>query len=523
MYHGKSQWQWRAAMPMFVAVAAGLMVLAFVQEAQAVPVFARKYQTSCITCHTMYPKLNDTGEAFRRNGYQFPSDEDVLVKEEPVKLGTDRYKDMFPNSIWPSTLPALPPVSVFAIMQNVVHLSPGGQQKTWDMAFPSDIELIGAGTFGSDIGGLWNVGFAPDGTVSVGRVFVQFSNLFAWSPEEDDDGFHLGNRWAVLPPHAMNLRVGKIDPAVLPHVISEELFPLAQFPSMPTNSFTLGQTGFVLFAEQPAIELQGVIQQYWSYAVGIANGGSAVLLPQDDNTFKDVYFRVARKWYGFPLDGVVGSSAQAGGGSAQAGQPDDSVYTTPGLDFWRAVSLETGVFGWFGKANVPNLPFMALNGVPYDPNNPDTFVNNYFQRVGVDARLKYFDLDLYGAAFWAHDPFPGFFQDMITAAGPTDHCGFMIEADYMFKAWILGFVRYEQVWISNPDLAQFSPGISSGEQARIVPGVTFAIRQNLRLSSEVYINTRGVQYITSPSGVQIPNPDHPESTYQWITSLQYAF
>ena len=143
--------------------------------------------------------------------------------------------------------------------------------------------------------------------MGVGRVFVQFSNLFAWDPEEDDDGMHLGSRWAVLPPHALNLKIGKIDPGVLPHVISEESFPLAQFPAMPTDTFTLGQTGFILFAEQPAVELNGILQQYWSYAVGIANGGSAVLLPQDDNTFKDIYFRVARKWYGPPLDGVVGA------------------------------------------------------------------------------------------------------------------------------------------------------------------------------------------------------------------------
>ena len=57
---------------------------------------------------------------------------------------------------------------------------------------------------------------------------MQFSNLFAWEPEEDEDGTHLGNWWAVLPPHALNLRVGKIDPAVLPHVISEETLPFAQ-------------------------------------------------------------------------------------------------------------------------------------------------------------------------------------------------------------------------------------------------------------------------------------------------------
>ena len=48
----------------------------------------------------------------------------------------------------------------------------------------------------------------------------------------------------------------------------------------------------------------------------------------------------------------------------------------------------------------------------------------------------------------------------------------------------------------------FSPGISGGEQARVVPGITFAIRQNLRLSSEVYIDMRGV---ASPANADIPN------------------
>jgi hypothetical protein len=368
---------------------------------------------------------------------------------------------------------------------------------------PSDIELIGAGTFGRDISALWNIGFSPDGGVGVGRVFVQFSNLFAWDPEADDDGCHLGPHCAVLAPHAMNLKIGKIDPGVLPHVISEETFPLAQFPAFPTNTFTLGQTGFILFAEQPAIELNGIIKQYWSYAIGIANGGSAVTLPQDDNTFKDIYFRVARRWFGPPMDGVVGSAGQSAGGAAEGQQPCPDELAPSGLDFWRAVSFETGVFGWFGKSNVPNLP---LSGLAYDPNNAATFENDYFQRIGVDGRLKYFDLDIYGAAYWGHDPFPGFSQSLI-AAGNTDHFGFFIEGDYYFKPWIMSFLRYEQVWI-------FNPLLQDEEQGRVVPGITFVIRQNLRLSSEVYIDVRGAHD---------PDPDIPESTAQWITSLQFAF
>ena len=53
-------------------VAAWMSLLTFVERAEAIPVFSRKYQTSCITCHTIFPQLNPFGEAFRRNGYQFP-------------------------------------------------------------------------------------------------------------------------------------------------------------------------------------------------------------------------------------------------------------------------------------------------------------------------------------------------------------------------------------------------------------------------------------------------------------------
>ena len=227
------------------ALAVWLSLPLFMKPAQALPVFARKYATSCITCHTIYPKLNDVGEAFRRNGYQFPTNEDILVKEEPIKLGTDAYKEMFPNSIWPSTLPSIPPVSIFTITQNVVNVNPHGQLANWSFDFPSDIEIIGAGAFGTDISGFYDLGFTPSSGASVGRVFMQFSNLFTWEEDEDENGCHKGSCWAVLPPHFLNVRVGKIDPAVLPHVISEESF--AQFPPFATNTFQLGQTGFALF------------------------------------------------------------------------------------------------------------------------------------------------------------------------------------------------------------------------------------------------------------------------------------
>src|SRR5216683_3041014 len=42
-----------------------LWILALTPKASAIPAFSRKYQTSCATCHSNYPELNDFGEAFK--------------------------------------------------------------------------------------------------------------------------------------------------------------------------------------------------------------------------------------------------------------------------------------------------------------------------------------------------------------------------------------------------------------------------------------------------------------------------
>ena len=46
-----------------------VLLLAAGEQAYSLPAFARKYKTSCATCHVGFPKLNAFGEAFRRNGY----------------------------------------------------------------------------------------------------------------------------------------------------------------------------------------------------------------------------------------------------------------------------------------------------------------------------------------------------------------------------------------------------------------------------------------------------------------------
>ncbi len=49
-------------------------VLALPSKTDAIPAFARKYNVSCFTCHTVFPRLNKLGYEFRRLGYRMPPD-----------------------------------------------------------------------------------------------------------------------------------------------------------------------------------------------------------------------------------------------------------------------------------------------------------------------------------------------------------------------------------------------------------------------------------------------------------------
>lgn len=68
-----------------------------VPTAHAIPYFARKYETSCSTCHNNFPELNDFGIVFKKNGFKFPKDEETYVKQPPVLLGRPRKSRFFPR------------------------------------------------------------------------------------------------------------------------------------------------------------------------------------------------------------------------------------------------------------------------------------------------------------------------------------------------------------------------------------------------------------------------------------------
>src|SRR5947209_4872498 len=97
-----------------IAIAAALLFAVIAFPAQAIPAFARKYGTSCTTCHTVFPKLAPFGEAFRRNGYRFPGVDSDYIKQDTITLRRSTSGDT-------ATLPAQVPLALGFNGDTVFH------------------------------------------------------------------------------------------------------------------------------------------------------------------------------------------------------------------------------------------------------------------------------------------------------------------------------------------------------------------------------------------------------------------
>jgi len=71
-----------------------LLSVCFVNDAHALPAFARKYGLRCSACHEAWPMLNYFGQKFKDNGYQLMNDRDAPIWQN--------------NGYWPVTIRITP-------------------------------------------------------------------------------------------------------------------------------------------------------------------------------------------------------------------------------------------------------------------------------------------------------------------------------------------------------------------------------------------------------------------------------
>ena len=126
-----------------------LLMLSLASKGGAVPYFSRKYRTSCVTCHEAFPKRNAVGEGFRMRGYRFVDDESYR-KQEPVEMGDEAYKRLWPRAVWPSSIPAQIPLSLIGRFLGEVDLD-GSRNESVTFLLPEEMELVAADAMGDSL------------------------------------------------------------------------------------------------------------------------------------------------------------------------------------------------------------------------------------------------------------------------------------------------------------------------------------------------------------------------------------
>jgi hypothetical protein len=431
-----------------------MLVLLNVRSASAVPPFARKYQTSCATCHAAYPKLNYFGKAFKNNGYRYPAGTDEqMTKEKPVSLGAEGYKRLWPKALWPADIAGSLPVGIRAILR-ANEFESDARNRSFE--FPHEVEVLAAGT--------------------IGETFSFFGEV---ELENEDNETELEMPFALQydPRPAFHVRVGE----VLPHSIPDALRLTASHynpydtrttpssltlrvtnPNNPTGPqlsirATTGEDRWRLRDGQAGAEVWGAHNGPagnggLTWAAGIANGQGR----NDANSDKDIYARAAYKFGGY---------GELGGGEAPTR-----------TEFWRDDSFKAGLFLYRGtSSNTYSGSVLAL-----DPTKPagvvtvsaEKEVKNDFDLLGAEFDWWFRDLNVFGMYVRQTDDDPRGTGESI------DTDAWFVQGDWTVYPWLIGVLRYGQT------KQDFARSADPAKQEFLVPAIVFMARANVKFTAE---------------------------------------
>jgi hypothetical protein len=480
---------------MFVLSLLLLTFFLFTASSFAIPAFSRQYGTSCTTCHVDYPKLNDFGKAFKDAGFKFPKDDESFLKVPPVMLGAPAQRELWPHTVFPGTIPGLPPIGLrfsqffqytpaSANNYNGLSTSPNVPRTDFE---PGLFSIFMAGNFGSDIAFWVDDDLSVSGANANGGLgdgYLKFVNI---------------GRFLKLPTDSLSLRVGQFELDL----------PFSQARSInlsPWDIYTEANMGFGgtqnvnnVFALQNAVqgvELSGGHQYAgYHYSLAIVNQqtnplGAAV--PSNvsspggffsDANYKDIYGRFSYR-FNLEKDPASRHEVQAAGATG----PRDHTSLTLGTFFFKGRSVQ------------------RFNGIDANDNATILSAREPFYRFGGDFSFNYRTLNLFGLYMYGHD-------DALlcqSATGPALDCppettgftsgsaakfnGGFLEADYLMLPWVMAIMRYDRVQSSADFLNQaggvnyFSPIGST--RNRVTPGVQFLIHANIKASFEYAIRPK---------------------------------
>ena len=426
-------------------IALGVVDIPFfsVDEANAVPTFSRKYQTSCMTCHVGFPKLNAFGDAFKNQGYRLPDDE-VFVKEPPVWLGSEAYKRVWPNAVWPDSIPGNVPIALRIVSQFNYDQSKStadGSGKT-EFEFPHAIELMSLGTMGDNLA--FNLGFAlqdESERSAVERVYLEYSDVLAGK--------------FGIPNDLINIRGGYFDPMAIPFSPHNQNL-MASRPTI--YNFRISANQPFIRSSQSGIEVFGIINKRFRYATGVLNGRAVDGASEafgDNNTEKDVYVRAEYKFGGLTFSGTAdsGTEDQLGSGFSY---------------FDQGPSVTVGTTGYFGVNQID-----AATDTDSEYHRITGFLRANRGRYNMDVVYLYQKDDN------AAGNFAGTIDDDVST------WGFYTEGTAYLYPWLALVARYDRLNIDH--VSVLGAANPTDNTSRLALSVPMYARPNLRFIPEASI------------------------------------
>ena len=378
-------------------------------KANAIPAFARKYGVPCNVCHVPgFPKLNDFGNQFRDQGYQFGADVD-LPTHENITMG-----------YWPVSMRTTVGYQAASVRTDGSGVTTGGFGFT-------GLDILSFGLLHRDISfglvltpGLGSAGFGTGGSDGdLEAAYVRLNRLERFLGVQGEPGTYL-----------MNLKVGKFE---LDVPFSEKRSPTLNTP-------------FVMYHYTPGAPYSGSI------------GHETVLTTPTPSRSETIHLGL--KWPALPKRrSPTGTSATVSRGSARTpfSGPVSGGAGTGGrnVNFYGRMTQSfggygivtghrIGLFGVYGdaptvaNATCPDCLAVAGSGQP-------------FYRIGADVSLT-FDgqWNLFGAFVHGNDSKNLFVSQGITNAQNASWNGGFVELDWYptqlplvgMPGWLLSY-RYD--------------------------------------------------------------------------------
>jgi hypothetical protein len=389
-------------------------------EANAIPAFARKYGLACNTCHVPgFPKLNDFGNQFRDQGYQFGADVD-LPTHENITMG-----------YWPLSMRTTVGYQAASVRTDGSGITTGGFGFT-------GLDILSFGLLHRDISfglvytpGLGSAGFGTEGSDGdLEAAYVRFNRLERFLGVKDESGKYL-----------MNLKVGKFEldvpfsekrsptlntPFVMYHYVAGTPYT-ATISGTRTNVYN-NPNAFAIGENSPGVEMAGITK----------------------TAVTDGFFRYSLAGLSTNSDQFLGASkncpagADCGPGTGGRNVNFYGRMTQSFGGYGIVTGHRIGLFGVYGNAptaanaTCPDCQGVAGSGQP-------------FYRIGADVSFTYDgQWNLFGAFVHGNDSKNLFVSQGITDAQNASWNGAFAELDWYptqlplvgMPGWLLSY-RYD--------------------------------------------------------------------------------